>query len=118
MGASGSPVFERMLSSDFKESRASVAIRGVASNDVEIFLRFLYTGCLSGGKCDTCSMCDLLTLADMYQVESMVTLVASELERCISVDNVVETARALHKRKAHTVIEPVYRRVSQRVREN
>jgi len=61
---------------------------------------------------------EVFTLADMYDVDGLVTLATVAVENELSVDNVAEAIRALSLRRASKAVASSYRRICQRARDD
>jgi len=100
-----SPVFDRMLSTDFSEGRTStIDMKEVSQDDVSSFLKYLYTGdpydyvadSSFGDDQDVRSWLTLLDLADMYEVPCLAHVCAEHLTDMVDATNVCDISGQLH----------------------
>lgn len=84
-----SPVFRAMFESNMKESSTQeVTITDFPGQAVEAFIKFFYSHHFSQDELET-SACDLLGLADKYQVEEVEQHLVSSLPKFVNCKNVI-----------------------------
>eukprot|EP00093_Oithona_nana_P009117 09117.XXX_180776_181297_1 [CDS] Oithona nana genome sequencing. len=84
-----SDVFERMFSSRFKineDDEPILEINDASAQNMKAFLKFLYKDEIKAEDIN----CDLLRLADKYNVNRLVNICLKHLQETIDVNNVVE----------------------------
>mmetsp|Transcript_113488 Transcript_113488/g.321438 ORF Transcript_113488/g.321438 Transcript_113488/m.321438 type:complete len:287 (-) Transcript_113488:79-939(-) len=114
--AHASPVFEKMLTSEMEEARQQrIVIRDAEPQVVEALLEFSYTGKLACGEED---VVNLLSLADCYQMRSLVQVCAEEAVASVSADNVLGVIRATRSMRMSPDIAGTFDRLLKKVKDN
>eukprot|EP00933_Yihiella_yeosuensis_P061267 TRINITY_DN64072_c0_g1_i1.p1 TRINITY_DN64072_c0_g1~~TRINITY_DN64072_c0_g1_i1.p1 ORF type:complete len:275 (-),score=47.68 TRINITY_DN64072_c0_g1_i1:110-829(-) len=95
--ALGSPVLSRLFSSGMVESRSgTVDIQDASPEEVEHFLKFLYTGSTKHVH-DARLWGGLLVLSDMYEVQDLASLCHAKVIETASDDNIVSIVQLLKR---------------------
>jgi len=110
-----SPVFSRMLQAEMKEKHSGLVDLGETSPKVVTeLLKFIYTGscCIHDKKPDPQIVCELLQVADKYELEHLKDLCQYELSSTLTPKNSLQYfalgemygANALKKRSLDTIV--------------
>lgn len=111
-----SPVFSRMLQSEMKEKRSGLVDLGDTNPKVVTeLLKFIYTGscCIHDKKPDPQIVCELLQVADKYELEHLKDLCQYELSSTLTPKNSLQYfalgemygANELKKRALETIVK-------------
>lgn len=114
--AVASPVFDAMLSRDFKEGlSARIEMHDVLADEVSAMLDCVYS-CGLSTTTNLCTVSALMHLADMYQISGVIDICLQMLLYSVGEDTVVEILHCLTKhRQGSPAVEAALDKVIQRV---
>lgn len=100
-----SPVFERMFTGSFKESRSKKQeIKDISADTFEEFLYYIYAGDLRNPDY---SVVELITVADRYEVSDLMKLCEMKLLKSINDDNAEDIYRIANQIQCNTELKTV-----------
>jgi len=117
--AESSPVFDAALSTNMVESQQSrLEIQDAEPATVERMLSFIYTGVIQGTDRESGELLKLMTIADRYGLDKLVSLCLEPLLENLNAHSVVPVTRALKNHADHPLLGSFFQDLQAKVAAN
>ncbi|CAE7650065.1 spop [Symbiodinium sp. CCMP2456] len=119
--AKSSEVFDRMLSSEMKESsERRLVLQNICEETLKVFLEYIYTGCYpsAGAKLSITQLGELMSVGEMYSFPMLVLAAGEQLCAAVSPTNVPTILGQLRKFRHRPCIQGFISDITQKIKEN